>query len=72
MDDVSTLLTAITGLVSAVGGLLAGAALIVRLFKRERRRAAPTVADEIAEAAADGELTADEIINVLRKRGELP
>ncbi len=71
MNDLATLVTAITGLVTAVTGLIGGIFLLVRSGRREREQAAPTVADEIAEAAADGDLTTEEIVGILRKRGDL-
>mgnify|MGYP001107133560 CR=1 FL=1 len=66
MSDLATLLTAIGGLVTSLCG---GAALLisaVRSSRRERPQAARSVADQLIEAAADGELTPDEIQGILR------
>ena len=66
MSDLATLLTAIGGLVTSLCG---GAALLisaVRSSRRERPQAARSVAEQLAEAAADGELTDDEIRDILR------
>ncbi len=65
MGDLSQLLTALTGLIGAVTGFSGLVWGIVRTLRKEPRQAAKTgaqrYAEEIAAAAEDGELTADEI-----------
>lgn len=64
MGDLSQLLGAITSLVTAITGLAGLAYGIVRTLRREPRQAAKTgaqlYAEEIAAAAADGDLTPEE------------
>lgn len=70
MGDLSQLLTAITGLVGAVTGLSGLVWGIVRTLRKEPRSAAKTgaqrFAEEIAAAAEDGDLTAEEIATARR------
>jgi hypothetical protein len=65
VGDLSQLLTAITGLVGAISGFTGLIWGIARTLRKEPRKAAKTgaqkYAEEIAAAAADGVLTADEI-----------
>jgi hypothetical protein len=67
VGDVATLLTAIAGLVTTLGGTFALVWTTVHRSNRERPAAARGVAEELAAAAADGELTADEIDAVLTR-----
>ena len=69
MGDAATLITAIAGLVTAVGGLLGAAAAWRASSKRERPRAARNVLAELAEAAADGEITEDELRRIADGEG---
>ena len=71
MDDLSTLLTAIAGLITAAGSVFALVWTTVRTSRRERPAAArgaveQVVAEQLAAAAADGELTPEEISDVLK------
>ena len=73
MNELAALLTAIGGLVTAIGGTFALVWTTVRTSKRERESAAPTVAQELADAMRDGDLTADELEGIakgMRERGE--
>lgn len=67
MSEVATLLTAIAGLLTAGGGAFALVWTTVRTSRRERPAAARGAAEELAAAAADGELTAEEIDQVLQR-----
>ncbi|WP_258904876.1 hypothetical protein [Actinokineospora sp. UTMC 2448] len=62
----AALLTAIGGLVSALSGAFAVVWTTVRTSRREREDAAPTVLSELADAAADGEITAEELDAIAR------
>lgn len=80
MGDLSQLLTAVTGLIGAISGLAGLVWGIVRTLRKEPRKAAKTgaqrFAEEIAAAAEDGDLTADEIAAARRhldeQEGERP
>lgn len=61
MGDVATLVTALTGLVTALTGLIGAVVVLVKMSRKERPRAARNLAAELAEAAKDGEITADEL-----------
>lgn len=74
MGDVAALLQAIgglSGLVTAAAGAFVLVWTTVRNSRKERHKAAEKAASralqELAEAAKDGEITADEIDQVLRK-----
>lgn len=66
-DSLAALITALAGLVTAIGGAFALVWTTVRTSKRERPAAARGAAEELAAAAADGELTQDEIDAVLQR-----
>lgn len=70
MNDVATLITAIAGLVGALGGPIVAIFLALQTSKKERKSAVPTVAHEIIEASKDGDLTVEEVLEILDKRGE--
>lgn len=61
MSDLATLVTAITGLISALTGLVGAAVVARRVSRRERHKAPRTLADKLAEAAEDGEITLEEL-----------
>lgn len=65
MGDLTQLLGAITGLITALTGLTGLAYGIVRTLRKEPRQAAKTgaqrYAEEIAAAAEDGEITQAEL-----------
>jgi hypothetical protein len=65
VGDLSQFITAITGLVGAITGLSGLVWGIVRTLRKEPRQAAKTgaqrFAEEIAAAAEDGDVTAEEI-----------
>lgn len=67
MSELATLLTALAGFCTAAGGAFALVWTTVRTSKRERPAAARGAAEELAAAAADGELTAEEIDQVLQR-----
>lgn len=67
MSELATLLTALAGLITAVGGSVALVWTTVRTSNRERPAAARGAAEELAAAAADGQLTAEEIDQVLQR-----
>lgn len=69
MGDLAALLTAIGGLITAVGGAVALVITSVRTSKRERPQAARNLAAELAKAAEDGEITADELRQILDEDG---
>jgi hypothetical protein len=73
VNDAATLITAITGLVTAATGFVGAVVLLVRSLRRSRAAATPTVAEAVAEAAADGEVTPDELLDIARRKeaGEL-
>lgn len=70
MGDLASLLTAIGGLVTALGGTFALVWTTVRTSRRERPDAARRAIEELAASAADGEITPDEIADILRSRDE--
>lgn len=74
MTDLAALLTAITGLIGAITGLSGLVWGIVRTLRKEPRQAAKTgaqrFAEEIAAAAEDGEITAEEIAAAQRHLDE--
>lgn len=59
MGDAAALITAITGLITALSGLLG--LLLPRMSKKRRRRAARDTIAEIAKAAEDGVITVEEL-----------
>jgi ABC-type anion transport system duplicated permease subunit len=61
VSDLATLVTAITGMVTAITGLVGALVMLVKVSRRERPQAARNLAAELAEAAKDGEITADEL-----------
>lgn len=61
MNDIAELLTAITGLITALTGLVGAIVVGRRISRRERHKAPRTLAEKLAEAAADGEITVDEL-----------
>lgn len=62
MGDVATLITAIAGLVTSITGLVGAIIVLIRVSKRERRKAAQGgVMAGLAKAAEDGVITADEL-----------
>lgn len=62
MGDVATLITAIAGLVTSLTGLVGAIVVLIRVSKRERRKAAQGgVVAGLAKAAEDGVITADEL-----------
>ncbi|ATE56136.1 hypothetical protein LV78_006582 [Actinosynnema pretiosum] len=65
MQDLATLLTAIAGLVTALGGAFALVVSTLRVSRRERPAAARRVAEALAKAADDGEITADKLAEAL-------
>jgi lantibiotic modifying enzyme len=71
VSDVATLITAIAGLVTSLTGLVGAIVVLVRVSKRERRKAAREVVAGLAEAAADGVITADELQKIAEEEGSL-
>ena len=67
MSDLATLLGAIASLVTALGGASAGIILALRTSRKERPAAAEQAAELLLEAAADGEISPDELAQ-LRKQ----
>lgn len=67
MGDLATLLTAVAGLITAGGSVFALVWTTVRTSRRERPAAARGTAEELAAAAADGDLTPEEIDAVLKR-----
>lgn len=61
MSGVVSLIGAITGLVVALTGLVGAVAATVKLLRKEPEAAAKTAAQLAIEAAADGEITPDEL-----------
>ena len=61
MSGVVSLIGAITGLVVALTGLVGAVVTGIRLLRRESKSAAKTAASLAIEAAADGEITPDEL-----------
>jgi len=80
VGDLTQLLGAITGLVTALTGLAGLAYGIVRTLRKEPRQAAKSgaqlYADEIAAAAEDGEITPEEFAAAQRhleqQKGDRP
>ncbi|AXX32078.1 hypothetical protein KCV87_32130 [Actinosynnema pretiosum subsp. pretiosum] len=73
MQDLAALFTAIAGLVTALGGAFVLVFNTVRMSRRERPAAAQRVAEVLAQAAADGEITSEalaEALARLREEGE--
>ena len=70
MGDLATLLTALAGLITSAGGVFALVYTTVRTSRRERPAAARGAAEELAAAAADGDLTSEEIDDVLKRYRE--
>ena len=67
MSDLATLLGAIASLVTALGGASAGIILALRTSRKERPAAAEQAAELLLDAAADGEISPDELAQ-LRKQ----
>jgi hypothetical protein len=61
LTEVTTLIGATSGLVMAIGAAIGAVTVLVKLLKRERPNAARRMAAELAVAAEDGEITADEL-----------
>lgn len=66
MGDLAGLITAVAALVGAIGTTTAVVITALRASPRERRRAARGALDRLKEAAADGEITPEELADVLR------
>lgn len=67
METLAPLLTAIGGLITAAAGAFVLVWNTVRASKRERPAAAREVAEALAEAAADGEITPEELTEALQR-----
>lgn len=67
MGDAATLITAIAGLVTAFTGLVGAIAVVIRVSRRERPRAARGVVKQLAEAAEDGEITVEELRRIVEE-----
>ena len=67
MSDFATLLYAIAALVGALGSAVAVVINAVRSSRRERPVAAQRALKHLAEATADGDLTSEEVAEVLEK-----
>lgn len=65
MSDLASLVLAIATLVGALGTATAGVITALRSSPRERSQAARGAVGKLAEAAQDGEITADELKAVL-------
>lgn len=65
MGDIAALIGAITGLIAALGTAAAAIITARRASPAERKRAARGVLDRLAEAAQDGQITADEVAEIL-------
>lgn len=72
MGDIATLLTAIGGLCTALAGAFALVYNTIRMSRKERPAAAKGVARELAAAAEDGEITAEELAAILEKLRDEP
>lgn len=70
MGDAATLVTAIGGLITAITGLVGAIAVLIRVSKRERRQAARGVAAELAKAAEDGDITVDELRQIVEREDQ--
>ena len=67
MEAVAQLITAVAALVTALGGAVALVVSAKRTSKRERPAAARSFGAALAEAAADGEITAEEIREIVEQ-----
>lgn len=67
MNDVASLVTAIGGLITAASGAFVLVWTTVRGSKQERQTAAERAVEGLAAAAEDGEITADELADVLKE-----
>lgn len=70
MTDLAALLTAIGGLITAGAGAFALVWNTVRMSRKERPRAAERAVEQLAAAAEDNEITADELAAVLKELRE--
>jgi hypothetical protein len=70
VSDLAALLTAIGGLITAIGGAVALVMTSVRTSRRERPKAARNLLAELAEAAEDGEITGEELRDILAEHQE--
>lgn len=66
MGDVVSLIGAITGLVVALTGLVGAIVTGVKLLKKEPKDAAKTATQLVLDAAADGEITAEELDAIVK------
>ncbi|MFD6072819.1 hypothetical protein [Amycolatopsis lurida] len=70
MSELAQLLTAIGGMVAMVLGAIGGLVTALRTSRRERPKAAANgatrVAEQLAKAAEDGEITPDEVAEAMR------
>lgn len=55
------LVTAITALLTASTGLVGAGIVLVRILKKEPKKAAMTATQKLAQAAEDGVITAEEL-----------
>lgn len=61
MSDLVSLFGAITGMLVALTGFVGACATVYKLLRKEPEKAAKTAADLAIEAAADGEITPEEL-----------
>lgn len=67
MGDLAALIAAIAGLVTSLTGLIGAVVVLVRVSNNERQQAARGTAAELAEAAADGVITVDELRQIVER-----
>lgn len=67
MSDLASLITSIAALVGALGSAVAVVINAVRSSRRERPVAATRALKHLAEATSDGDLTSEEVAEVLEK-----
>ncbi|SES20821.1 hypothetical protein [Lentzea albida] len=67
MGDVATLLQAVGGLITAAAGAFVLVWTTVRSSKKERKDAAERAIEKLAVASEDGDITPDELADVLKE-----
>lgn len=70
VSDLAALLTAIGGLITAIAGAVALVITAAKTSRKERPRAARNLLAQLAEAAEDGEITGDELREILESEGD--
>ena len=70
MNDLVSLFGAITGMLVALTGLVGAVVTGIKLLRKESKSAAKTAAGLAIEAAADGEITPDELRAIAEAEGK--